>query len=362
MKIKLTTLLIVLVLLVIGGLGAYFLLKDKNIGVMKSTKNDNGIVFNNTIQENSKAEISNDNENNILANEKKTETNKTEENQTEKSLYEKYDGLYWQFRDSKTDKTKLEWNNKKIQIENGVAYLYYENCKTPINSIIGKAKSINIWGEQTLQRVYILTEEGTIWKSICEDDLNSNFVKVNMNVKVLDMTNGKSSIRVVEPPYFLLANGNLVNEEGSSYEELNGNFIKSLGNADEKVFIKADNTMYIYDYQQKKYMQIKDENNHSVKMKDAFIQWSSIHNNLVQETGGYERIFVITEDNKLLYFDGYSNVIAKEYKETAGKIIKNAVEEEQKDEYGGHIINIKITFTDGTEKLLKDANRNFFEN
>ena len=43
MKIKLTTLLIVLVLLVIGGLGAYFLIKNKDIGVMKSTKNDNGI-------------------------------------------------------------------------------------------------------------------------------------------------------------------------------------------------------------------------------------------------------------------------------------------------------------------------------
>lgn len=40
MKIKLTTLLIILVLLVGGGLGTYFLLKDKDLGVIKTTKND----------------------------------------------------------------------------------------------------------------------------------------------------------------------------------------------------------------------------------------------------------------------------------------------------------------------------------
>lgn len=306
--------------------------------------------------------VKNDNANNMIANGEETEINNIEENQTEKSPYEKYEGLYWQFKDSETDKTKFEWDNKKIQIENGVAYLYSGNSKTPINSIDGKAKSVIMWGEQTLRRVYILTEEGTIWKSICEDGLNSNFVKVNMNAKVIDMTNGNSSIRVVEPPYFLLANGNLVNEEGSSYEELDDNFVKSLGNAYEQVFIKADNTMYTYDYQTKKYMPIKDEDNQSIKMKDAFVQWSSTYNNLVQETGGDERIFVITEDNKLFYFDGYSNVVAKEYKETAGKTIKNAVEEKQEVEHGGHIINVRITFTDGTEKLLKAANRNFFVN
>lgn len=48
MKIKLTTLLIVFVLLVIGGFGAYFLLKDKDVGVMKTTKNDSAI----NVQEN----------------------------------------------------------------------------------------------------------------------------------------------------------------------------------------------------------------------------------------------------------------------------------------------------------------------
>ena len=309
--------------------------------------------------------VKNDNANNMIANGELTEKNNisvNEENQTEKSPYEKYEGIHWFFKDSEIERTEIEFDNKKIQIENGVAYLYVNNSKTPISSVEGNAKNVTMWGEQTLQRVYILTEEGTIWKSICEKGLDSSFVKVNMNAKVLDMTNGNSSIRVTEPPYFLLANGDLVNEEGSSYEELDGNFVKSLGNAYEQIFIKSDNTMYTYDNETKKYTQIKDENNNSIKMKDAFVQWSSTYNNLVEETGGYERIFVITEDNKLFYFDGYSNVVAKEYKETAGKTIKNAVEEKQEVEYGGHITNVRITFTDGTEKLLKAANRNFFGN
>ncbi|MGN1299563.1 MAG: hypothetical protein ACI4UE_06250 [Candidatus Scatovivens sp.] len=190
--------------------------------------------------------------------------------------------------------------------------------------------------------------------------MNSDFEKVNISGKVIDMTNGNSSIRVTEPPYFLLANGDLVNEEGSSYEELEGNFVKSLGNFCEQIFIKADNTMYTYDYETRKYTQIKDENNNSIKMKDAFVQWPSDSNLLFEETDGNERISVITEDNKLFYFDGYSNVVAKEYKETAGKTIKNAVEEKQKLTDGGYETNVRITFTDGTEKLLKDVQINFF--
>ena len=287
------------------------------------------------------------------------ETNNVGEEQTEKSPYDKYAELYWYFKDNEND--KIEFDNQKIQIESGIAYLYNENSKTEINSIKGKAKSLTSWGEQSLERIYILTEEGTIWKSICEEKLNSNFVKVNMSTKVIDMTNGNSSIRVIEPPYFLLDNGDLVNEEGSSYEELDGSFIKSLGNAYDRIYIKEDNTMYTYNEETRNYELIKDEKNQSIKMKDSFIQWSSTYNDLVQESGGTERIFVRTEDNKLFYFDGYSNVIAKEYKETAGKIIKDIVEENKKGEYGGQITDIRITFTDGTEELLNDASRNFFE-
>ncbi|MGN1299562.1 MAG: hypothetical protein ACI4UE_06245 [Candidatus Scatovivens sp.] len=89
-----------------------------------------------------------------LFGENKPENSTNEENEIEKYPYEKYEGLYWQFKDDdEIDKTKIEWYNTKIQIENGVAYFYSGNFKAPINSIDGKAKSLNIWGEQTLERV-----------------------------------------------------------------------------------------------------------------------------------------------------------------------------------------------------------------
>lgn len=289
------------------------------------------------------------------------DTNITE-NQTEKSPYEKYEGLVWRLKDSGDDNTKLEFDNKKIQIENEVAYLYSGNSKTPINSIKGKAKSVNSWGEATLERVYILTEDGTMWQSNCDDSgLNKNFVKVNMDAKVLDMTYGDNTVRVVEPPYFLLENGKLVNEEGSLYEELEGEFVKSFGNNWDRVYVKADNTIYVYDAKAKEYVQKKDENNQSIKMKDGFIQFSTTRNNLIED-GGSERIFIITEDDKLLYFDLYSDVTVKEYKAAAGKTVENAVEEKKKDQYGGELTNVRVTFSDGKEILLKDAYKNFFEN
>lgn len=77
--------------------------------------------------------------------------------------------------------------------------------------------------------------------------------------------------------------------------------------------------------------------------------------------GGEERLFIVTENDNLLYFDGYENVTAKRYKDANNKTVKSLTEEKQYDEYGGHTINMKVTFTDGSEILLKDANRNFFE-
>ena len=43
MKIKLITLILIIVLLVGGGIGAYFLLKDYDVGIIKTTKNDDSV-------------------------------------------------------------------------------------------------------------------------------------------------------------------------------------------------------------------------------------------------------------------------------------------------------------------------------
>ena len=89
MKIKLTTLLIVLILLVIGGFGIYFLSKDKNVGVMKKNKNDDGIVFNNKAEENtiSNSEI----EKNQISNSTTQENLKVETTNNNEKQYEELD-------------------------------------------------------------------------------------------------------------------------------------------------------------------------------------------------------------------------------------------------------------------------------
>ena len=300
-----------------------------------------------------------------------TNVNTAIENNTEindntvdlEAIYAKYKDLYWLFDENSTE---IEFANNKIVIENGIAYLQKNNTKTKIDSINGKVKYITAWGEQTLERVYALTEDGKVWVSICSDSgeksdgLNDIFKNVNIQGTVINITNGNSALRITEPPYFLLSTGELINEKGSNYDELDGNFIKSFGNAYSQIYVGYDNTISYYNDNTKTYTKIKDEHGNLVKIKDAFVQWSSVYSNIVDETGGDERLIILTEDNKLLYFDGYENITAKNYTAANNKTVKSVTEETQNIQYGGHIKNIRVIFTDGTDLLIKDANRNFF--
>lgn len=307
-------------------------------------------------------ESSNDIQNDVTVNTTTGDNTENSENTLE-SIYAKYEDLYWLFDENSTE---IEFSNSKIVIENGIAYLEKNNTKTKIDSINGKVKYITAWGEQTLERVYVLTEDGKIWVSICSDSgeksdgLNDIFRNVNIQGTVINMTNGNSALRITEPPYFLLSTGELINEKGSNYDELDGNFIKSFGNAYTQIYVGSDNTISYYNDATRTYSKIKDENGNLVKMKDAFVQWSSIYSNIVDESGGDDRLIILTEDDKLLYFDGYENITAKKYTAAKNKTVKSITEETQNVEYGGHIKNIRVIFTDETDLLIKDAHRNFF--
>ena len=307
-------------------------------------------------------ESSNDIQNDVTVNTTTGDNTENSENTLE-SIYAKYEDLYWLFDENSTE---IEFSNSKIVIENGIAYLEKNNTKTKIDSINGKVKYITAWGEQTLERVYVLTEDGKIWVSICSDSgeksdgLNDIFRNVNIQGTVINMTNGNSALRITEPPYFLLSTGELINEQGSNYDELDGNFIKSFGNAYTQIYVGSDNTISYYNDTTRTYSKIKDENGNLVKMKDAFVQWSSIYSNIVDESGGDDRLIILTEDDKLLYFDGYENITAKKYTAANNKTVNSITEETQNVEYGGHIKNIRVIFTDETDLLIKDAHRNFF--
>lgn len=291
-----------------------------------------------------------------------------------KDPYENYKdkNLAWYFS-QKTSESDLFSDN--LIIENGIVYIANEGIqswdfeKIEVKSIPEKAKQIApcIRGG-VLARIYVLTENGNIYRLGDDNDeykdafdmiyegKADNFYKVNLKGKVIDMTEGDSATRIVEGPYFLLETGELINEEGSKYEALEGDFVGSFGTINGTIFKKADNTIYEYSYQSRKYSKIKDADGKDVKVKDVFIQYSTDHNNLLDETDN-DRIIIRTDDDRLLYFDGYENVYADVYKTAKNKTVKNSIVEEIPDEYGGHTTNIKIIFSDKTEITLIDAYR-----
>ena len=217
-------------------------------------------------------------------------------------LYAKYEDLYWHIKDNKDDKTKAEFAGKEIKIEDKKAYLYEGTKKDEITSVKGNVKYVLMWGEQTLDTVYIFTEDGGVWLSNCDGAMNSEFVKIDLPAKFVDITGGDNTLKFINPPYYLLENGALVNEAGEAYEDTEAGFVKTFGSVIERIYAKEDGELYWYDFDAKEYIMINDVNGDSLKMRDAFTQISTIRNDLVDETGGDDRSFVITEDGRLVYF------------------------------------------------------------
>ena len=227
---------------------------------------------------------------NEVANSPNTVIQDEEENTyNEEDAYEKYNDLDWLFGDDEYN-TEIEFIDSKIVVEDGVAFLEEDGTKEKIETIEGKVKYITMWGEQTLERVYALTDDGKIWVSVCSetgeksDGFNDIFENINIQGRVINMTNGDTATRITEPPYFLLSTGELINAEGSSYEELEGNFKESFGGVAGRIFISQDNKIAYYNDDTRKYVTIKDETGNDVIIKEVFIQSPSQYNNLEDET------------------------------------------------------------------------------
>ena len=94
-------------------------------------------------------------------------------------------------------------------------------------------------------------------------------------------------------------------------------------------------------------------------MKNAYVQWTSFDGTIAD--GASERLFVVTEEGKLMYFDGYNTDKAKEYEKAKNKIVKGTRERKEEVEYSTITFRI-IEFTDGTELELQDTTENFMQN
>ena len=292
----------------------------------------------------------------ILSEKQQVKENKNNKS-TDSKIYEKYENadVYWLFRESA--KREYVWQGDKIEIKDDKLYV-----KGNLVNIEGTPYAFITWGDQTLERIYVLTNEGTVWKLLMEgkgEKLNSSFEKVNIAGKVIDMTNGNRNTRVTEPPYFLLETGELVNEAGEKYERLDGGFVNSFGNEYDRIYVKSDNSLAYFDTDKRQYVTIKDENGNVIKMKNAYVQWTSFDGAIAD--GASERLFVVTEEGKLMYFDGYNTDKAKEYEKAKNKIVKGTRERKEEVEYSTITFRI-IEFTDGTELELQDTTENFMQN
>ena len=292
----------------------------------------------------------------ILSEKQQVKENKNNKS-TDSKIYEKYENadVYWLFRESA--KREYVWQGDKIEIKDDKLYV-----KGNLVNIEGTPYAFITWGDQTLERIYVLTNEGTVWKLLMEgkgEKVNSSFEKVNIAGKVIDMTNGNRNTRVTEPPYFLLETGELVNEAGEKYERLDGGFVNSFGNEYDRIYVKSDNSLAYFDTDKRQYVTIKDENGNVIKMKNAYVQWTSFDGAIAD--GASERLFVVTEEGKLMYFDGYNTDKAKEYEKAKNKIVKGTRERKEEVEYSTITFRI-IEFTDGTELELQDTTENFMQN
>lgn len=292
----------------------------------------------------------------ILSEKQQVKENKNNKS-TDSKIYEKYENadVYWLFRESA--KREYVWQGDKIEIKDDKLYV-----KGNLVNIEGTPYAFITWGDQTLERIYVLTNEGTVWKLLMEgkgEKVNSSFEKVNIAGKVIDMTNGNRNTRVTEPPYFLLETGELVNEAGEKYERLDGGFVNSFGNEYDRIYVKSDNSLAYFDTDKRQYVTIKDENGNVIKMKNAYVQWTSFDGTIAD--GASERLFVVTEEGKLMYFDGYNTDKAKEYEKAKNKIVKGTRERKEEVEYNTITFRI-IEFTDGTELELQDTTENFMQN
>ena len=292
----------------------------------------------------------------ILSEKQQVKENKNNKS-TDSKIYEKYENadVYWLFRESA--KREYVWQGDKIEIKDDKLYV-----KGNLVNIEGTPYAFITWGDQTLERIYVLTNEGTVWKLLMEgkgEKLNSSFEKVNIAGKVIDMTNGNRNTRVTEPPYFLLETGELVNEAGEKYERLDGGFVNSFGNEYDRIYVKSDNSLAYFDTDKRQYVTIKDENGNVIKMKNAYVQWTSFDGTIAD--GVSERLFVVTEEGKLMYFDGYNTDKAKEYEKAKNKIVKGTRERKEEVEYSTITFRI-IEFTDGTKLELQDTTENFMQN
>lgn len=297
-----------------------------------------------------------DNSNNQVI--KQPNENKVEDNNV-KDIYASYKNFKWS-RD-----TKINFGeNFKYEIINSKLNLTRNGKTSVITSIVGTPKYITktINGGM-LASIIVITEEGDVWNILNGDELlNSNangdsFSKLSLSVKIKDMTTGMQNYSSYNDMFYLTEDGRLINEKGIEWKTIHVDHIDQFGSLELMINLSPDNSLSYYDRLEEKTtpIKIKDINGNLVKAKQLFIQSSAILSNLIDETGGQERMFVVTNDNKLLYFDGpTTNMVAKEYRDSMNITVASYEVKKIPDSYGGLTTNVVIKLSNNKEVTIVD--------
>lgn len=213
-------------------------------------------------------------------------------------------------------------SNGEIVYNNGNT----KNLKFKFDYGVPKYVLQSIKGGQ-LVGLFVLTESGEVYIINSLDDnfiLDTNYdpsrfqvSKMEMSEKIIDITGGKNSVTVpYSGPYFLTEKGNLINEKGKTYDEINRNHVKYMGSLGMMVYINKDNTFEIIrNHNTYEYMEIIDDKGNKVKGKFIFYGSNS----------GKETCYIVNENDILLQFNNDSLMVAQSlypYSENKIKDIK----------------------------------------
>lgn len=272
-----------------------------------------------------------------------------------------YEGLVWLFNGS----TEIESVDEKMVIGDGKVYIEKAGEQKEITSIIGNVRDITTWGEQAIERVYAITEDGEIWESMCNDEVGNlftdNFQKLEFSMKVINMTNGDPTTRAVEPPYFLLESGDLVNKDGDAYDKLDEGYVGSFGDDNStRTYISDDAIMAYYDEETKEYIPLTDEEDFYIVIKDAFLQKPSERNNVTSDEVGKERLYVVDIEGILYYYDfkddNTDRKNLKKYEPNEERKVQ-VIDETKETDASGEYTNIKLKFDNGETLEFVDVTK-----
>lgn len=289
-----------------------------------------GVLVFITFNKNSVTNTPTDLTENVNKDNEKVESGKQEEKTPDYSakIQEVYDKIGQQNFFSKG----AQLGPKLYTVSNGEIVYNNGNIKNvKVKFDYGVPKSVcNFIGGGALVRLYVITESGEIY-IITPDEGMSDLVildqnydtsrlkiaKVEIDEKVIDLTNGNNSVTVpYSGPYFLTEKGNLINEKGKTYDEINRNHVKYIGSLGMMVYINKDNTFEIIrNHNTYEYMEIIDDKGNKVKGKCIFYGTNS----------GKETCYIVDENNILLQFNNDSLVAVRSlypYSENKIKSIK----------------------------------------